>query len=47
MNYVNPAPVKNILDFAEPQQKPGVQHHRKTDDFRAAVKVLERVMYPR
>jgi hypothetical protein len=47
MNYVNPAPVKNILDFAEPLRKPGVQHHRKTDDFRAAVKVLERVMYPR
>src|SRR6056297_880336 len=42
---VDAAFVQKILHVAERQGKSDVQHHRQTDDFRAAVKALERVRF--
>ncbi len=37
--------VQQILNIAERQREPNVQHHRQADDFRAALKALERVRF--
>ena len=37
--------VQQILNIAERQREPNVQHHRQANDFRAALKALERVRF--
>src|SRR5690606_22279061 len=35
--------VKQVLDVPEREREPDIEHDRETNDFRAAVKILERV----
>ena len=45
MADVDAAFVQQILHVAERQGKPDVEHNRQADDFRAALKALERIRF--
>ncbi len=45
MTDIIPSFVQQVFDISEEKWEPNVHHHRKPEDFGAALKVLERITF--